>query len=84
MQAHSTTPSRAQPRSNRLSHGAMRDLRAQAVVMKQDARRLAESAGELAREQMGPLREYVAEKPIQTVLIATGIGLILGVLFSRR
>ena len=69
------------------NHGpsrAMRTLRRQATAMKQDARHLAEAATAVAGEQIDPLRDYVAERPLQSLLIAGGVGLFLGLLFGRR
>ena len=63
---------------------AMRLLRQQAETMTHDARGLAMSAGAVAREQLGPLKEYVIEKPIQSLLIAAGVGVVFGLVFFRR
>lgn len=76
---------RMSARGENRSHGsAMKSFRQQAAVMKKDARDLAESAGAVAREQFDPLRTYVNEKPLQSLLIVGGIGLFLGLLFGRR
>ncbi len=63
---------------------AMRTLRRQAQVITHDARGLAESAGAVAREQLDPVKDYVVEKPLQSLLIAAGAGLIFGLIFFRR
>jgi ElaB/YqjD/DUF883 family membrane-anchored ribosome-binding protein len=70
--------------NSRMNTAAMRTLRQQAANMGKDARGLAESAGALAREQLDPVREYILEKPIQSLLIAGGVGMVLGIIFSRR
>jgi ElaB/YqjD/DUF883 family membrane-anchored ribosome-binding protein len=71
-------------RANRTYSPAMRALRRQAKTVTHDARGLAESAGAVAREQLDPVKGYVLDKPIQSLLIAAGVGLFLGFLFTRR
>ncbi len=76
---------RSRSRSNRTvsGSGAMRKFRRQAAIIKDDAYGLAESAGELAQEQLDPVRHYVTTKPVQSLLIAAGVGLVFGIIFSR-
>lgn len=62
----------------------MRMLRRQAQTITHDARGLAESAGAVARERLDPMLEYVVEKPIQSLLLAAGCGVIFGLIFFRR
>ena len=84
MLSRNVTGTNARRRSGRTTSGAMQDFRAQASAVKKDARHLAESAGTLASAELDPIRQYVAEKPVQSLLIAGGIGLLLGVLFIPR
>lgn len=60
------------------------ELREQAAIVGRDVRDLAVSAGAAAREQVDPLEEYVREKPLKSMLIAAGVGALLGVVFLRR
>ena len=76
--------SNARNRSARLGSSAMRDFREQAAVVKRDARDLAATVGTAARQQLDPIRQYITGKPLQSLLIAGGIGLLLGLLRSRR
>ncbi len=78
-----STRDRTHARSNSRST-AMRSFRKHTTAMKDDARHLAESAGAVAREQIDPLRGLVMDKPFQSVLIAAGVGMFLGLLFGRR
>jgi ElaB/YqjD/DUF883 family membrane-anchored ribosome-binding protein len=63
---------------------ALRAMRKHAKNMAQDARGLAGTAGAAAREQLDPLKEYVVEKPIQSLCLAAGVGLIFGLIFFRH
>ncbi len=71
-------------RTNRMHTDAMRAFRQQATLIGKDARQLAETAGAVAREKVDPLRVYVTDKPLQSLLIAGGVGLLLGFIFGRR
>ena len=71
-------------RTDRMHTDAVRAFRQQAALIGKDARELAETAGAVAREQVDPLRDYVVEKPLQSLLIASGVGLLLGFIFARR
>ena len=79
-----STPAKIRNRNNHPRSPAMRTLRHQAATVRKDAWDLAGSAGAVAREQFDPVRDYVLEKPIQSLLIAGGVGVILGFLFGRR
>ena len=79
-----TSTTRARNQTNRLHSSAMRTLRRQAATMKHDASNLAATAGEVAREQLDPVRDYVNNKPVQALLLAGGVGLVLGLIFRRR
>lgn len=61
-----------------------RHLREQASVVREDVRELAYAAGDAAREQLDPLEEYVREKPMKALLIAAGVGALIGMVFLRR
>ncbi len=78
------TGSNARNRSARRNGSAMREFREQAAVVKRDARDLAASVGTAARKQLKPIRQYIVGNPLQSLLIAGGIGLLLGLLRSRR
>lgn len=45
---------------------------------------MATSAASATRAQINPMTEYVQENPIQSVLIAAGIGAVVGMFFLRR
>ncbi len=76
--------SRTRNRNNRMQSAPMQSLKDQAANIRRDAWGLAESAGAVASEQLDPIRQYVADKPLQSLLIATGAGLLLGFIFGRR
>ncbi len=84
MASQTTTGSNARNRSAHMHSGAMKEFREQAAVIKRDARDLAATVGTAARRQLDPIREYIVEKPLQSLLIAAGIGLFLGWFGSRR
>ncbi len=84
MVAPTMTGTNARKRASRTEASALRELRERAVAVKQDARDLAASAGAVAREQFDPIKEYIAQKPLNSVLIAGAIGLCLGFFFRRR
>jgi ElaB/YqjD/DUF883 family membrane-anchored ribosome-binding protein len=80
----STPTSKNRTRSNRIHSSATREFRDQAAVIRKDAWHLAETAGAVAREQLDPLRASVTEKPFQSLLVAGGLGLFLGLILARR
>jgi ElaB/YqjD/DUF883 family membrane-anchored ribosome-binding protein len=51
--------------------------------LKQQANEYYEGGRERAQEWEKTLEDYVQEKPIQSLLIAAGVGLVLGVLWKR-
>lgn len=65
-------------------HTGMEDIREQAVAVGEDVRELARTAGKAAIDQMDPIEEYVREKPIKSLLIAAGVGALIGAVFLRR
>lgn len=62
----------------------MEEIRSQAVSIGDSVRAMAATAGEAAGESLGPLENYVREKPIKSMLMAAGAGALLGVLLLRR
>jgi len=72
-------------RGNRRHHeNNFAALKKRAAVVQKDVRELAATAGESALDIVGPIEEYVQRKPVKSVLIAAGIGAVLGLLFLRR
>ncbi len=67
---------------------ALKGLREQAAVVTRNARHVAARARAVARrgmrEHVDPIREYLAEKPLRSLLIGGGIGLVLGFFLGRR
>ncbi len=51
--------------------------------LKQQANEYYDQGREQAQEWEKGLEQYVQEKPIQSLLIAAGVGLVLGVLWKR-
>ena len=66
------------------SNHHMTELRDQAVSVGEEMRRMASTAGSVARDQLDPLEQYVRTKPIQSLLMAAGVGALLGLIFLRR
>lgn len=60
------------------------ELRSQMNTIGRDMRGLAAAAGDAAVHQLDPLEDYIRTKPIKTLLMAAGIGAIVGFLFRRR
>lgn len=65
-------------RSNRRAISA--DLNDQAKTLGRDAQQLVMSAREAA---LGPVQEFVRERPVQALLIAAGIGAVFA-MYMRR
>ena len=70
-------------------------FRAQSAVVRDDLRELGELSREVAQEKIEGVRraardfegrvvDYVREQPMKSLLIAAGIGAVLGLLWSRR
>jgi len=70
-------------------------LRSQTETVREDLRELGKITKEVATEQLEVARKevkhvedqlltYVREKPVKSLLIAGGVGLVLGVLLARR
>ena len=77
------TNTKRSQRSNSDPHH-LAELRERTAVVKSDIRELANTAGEAALSTVDPLESYVREKPLKSMLIAAGIGAVVGFLFSRR
>ena len=52
--------------------------------IKGKARQVAGSAQAKAGEVLDDVRDFAAQKPVGTVLIAAGVAFVLGMLFARR
>ena len=70
-------------------------LRSQTETVREDLRELGKITKDVANEQIEVARKevkqmedhllaYVREKPVKSILIAGGVGLVLGVLLARR
>jgi ElaB/YqjD/DUF883 family membrane-anchored ribosome-binding protein len=68
----------------RARRSGVAQLRDQAMTIGHDVQDLAATAGGIARRQLDPIEEYVREKPIQSMMVAAGVGALLGLLFFRR
>lgn len=62
----------------------MEELRSHAEAVGRDVQELASAAGDMARHQLDPLADYVRTKPMKSLLIAAGVGAVLGVILGRR
>ena len=55
-----------------------------AQVLKRDAQEVAASVGALASDQLEPVRDFLLKRPIQSLLLAAGAGVIVGIVMGRR
>jgi ElaB/YqjD/DUF883 family membrane-anchored ribosome-binding protein len=62
----------------------VQELREQAAVVGEGLTGLASTAGAAATDQLAPVEEYIKENPVRAVLIAAGVGALLGLIFLRR
>ncbi len=60
------------------------EIREQVATVGEDMRELARTAGQAALDRMDPVEQYVREKPLRAVLMAAGIGALIGAIFLRR
>jgi ElaB/YqjD/DUF883 family membrane-anchored ribosome-binding protein len=60
-----------------------KDLTDLAETVKQQAKSKLSEAEDQARQRVGELEEQIREKPIQSALIAAGVGFLLGAILSR-
>jgi len=74
---------------------AVEELKEKTAQVKRDLQELGNAARAAAKEKWGDLRETAADlegrmeerirnKPVQSVLIAAGVGLVIGLLLNRR
>ncbi|MCA9254979.1 MAG: DUF883 family protein [Phycisphaerales bacterium] len=70
--------------SNNPGHAGLEEIREQLAAVSEDLRGLATSAGQAAEGQLYPAEAYIREKPVKSVLIAAGVGALLGAIFLRR
>ncbi len=59
-------------------------LKEQAAVVSDDVCKLAQVASNRAAEQLDPIREYVQQHPVRSLLYAAGAGMLFNMLFMRR
>ena len=88
MTTHSTTTSEANSPTARKIAAEMH-LAADAVdsavpEMKAKLRNMVDETKECVSDWKGGFQEGIREKPIQSVLIAVGVGAIIGILLGRR
>ncbi len=63
----------------------VRDVRGRAAaITRHVAARIRTVMRKEKREHIEPVREYLAEKPLRSLLIGGGIGLVLGFVLARR
>ncbi len=84
MVARTSEGTNARTRSHTLRARGLEEIREQAATVKQDAREFASTLKSVARKQLDPIREYIAKKPMQAMLIAGGVGALLGVFWRHR
>jgi ElaB/YqjD/DUF883 family membrane-anchored ribosome-binding protein len=58
-------------------------LREQTAQVKEDIREFAGTAGDAAREQVEHVEEYIKRKPLTALLMAGGVGLVMGFVLRR-
>ncbi len=63
--------------------GAIPELRDRMADVREDVRALASSAGQAALEQLDPVEDYVRRFPLRSLLIAGGVGIVLGIIMRR-
>lgn len=78
-----TTHSRRSHRRSS-SNDRMNEFRRQAGHIGNSVRAMAETAGEAAGDRLGPVEDYVREKPVKALLLALAAGAVLGAIFLRR
>ncbi len=66
------------------NRNSVKELRNHAEAVGRDVQELASAAGDMARHQLDPLAEYVQAKPVKSLLIAAGVGAMLGLILGRR
>lgn len=76
--AKSQSSSRSEP-----THASRQDLYDQAHVVKEDIGQLATTAGDVAVAELEPIKAYIAKYPVKSMLIAAGVGALLGMYWKR-
>ena len=71
-------------RTLRASRNDVKELRSHAEAVSRDMQELASAAGDMAKHQLDPLADYIRAKPMKSLLIAAGVGAMLGIVFGRR
>lgn len=71
-------------RTMHAGHNEMNELRSHAEAVGRDVQELASAAGDMARHQLDPLADYIRTKPMKSLLIAAGVGAVLGMILGRR
>lgn len=79
-----TTHSRRSHRRAAANNNRMNEFRRQAGHIGDSVKAMAETAGDLAGDQLGPVEEYVRQKPVKSLLMALAAGAVLGAIFLRR
>lgn len=82
---HTATKSSSRKRSAPASsNNGATALSEQVEILKDDVAKLASAAGVTAKHQFDPVADYITKEPLKAVLVAAGVGCVLGFLFSRR
>ena len=61
----------------------MNEVKQQASVVGEDIRELTNTVGRAASRQLDPIVEYVDENPVKAVMMAVGIGVLIGMFLKR-
>lgn len=69
--------------ANTHSSARLNDVKEQAAVVGEDLRELSSTVGRAATRQLDPLVEYVDENPVKAMLMAVGVGVLIG-MFLRK
>lgn len=75
---------RTRNRRSQINHNYTAELRDGVNKIGEGVREITMTAGSAAKAQVDPLGDYVRSNPVQSVLIAAGVGAVLGLLFLRR
>jgi ElaB/YqjD/DUF883 family membrane-anchored ribosome-binding protein len=69
---------------NELGHTAKAAAAEGAQQLREQARRMGERGRERAQELQDELGTYISDRPLKSVLVAAGAGLLLGYIMGRR
>ncbi len=78
---HSNRKQTPSKRTQQTNHAA--ELREQASAIGDDFRQLATTAGAAARGQLSPIENSIREQPLKSMLIAAGVGALIGMFLKR-